>query len=562
MFFSEMKAIATPNVAFLPLFYEVLVQFPAFYKALKIRCNPSLQTEAGQLQWLYFDGNQESFQQMSRSAVLDWLLPQFEGKDAVAFPILLEMLQMQVDAPTSDLEAYLLELIDLGLLEWQWPETGLTASWCGNLYQFLGFLPTETVIVEAAHLLAWLRTAARTLGFLSVPEVKTVQEECLTQLRLFFTQYGVPMPPISAEQIFFEDVAQAVASTVPPDTIRDLAVSVQENWLSRPQHGFTGLRAQLQHFGAELLNIEQNMPFLAFCKAFLAAKQAQKISDEPFLAPIYRGKMGMLLQPYLDNGQWRAVVNGLFQGGGKMYARWLHLFPSTLREQLEDWFESTGAFPFPWHDWNNANFQPLTVARTLRTPDARKSAANTLDLNKLSVRRGMDGVLCLWDVSTNQQVILSDLGLEALASKPPVYQILGYLGTAYVSIEALQTDITSWKMLQAGCFYRPRLESGPLVLFRACWRLEPDWYAFLTEQKNENFFFALHTAFEALGIPRQFFARKGKEKPQYFDQHHPLSMLQLEKWMRQHPEPIWITEMLPLPEQAGESATELVLEIG
>ncbi len=563
VFFTETKAIATPNVAFLPVFYEVLLQFPVFYTALKVQLNPSLQRQDGQLGFLYFDGTRESFQQVPENAVLNWLVPQLQSNGAeMLFPMLKQLLLGQIEASEPDIEAYILELIDVGLLEWQLPEKGLTASWCSNLYQFLGFLPTEAPIVEAAHLLTWLRTAARTLAFLSVEEARVAQEACLDQLSTYFTRYGVPMPPIPAEQVFFEDVSFSEENIVPPAAITNLATAVHHQWQASAEHVITGMRAQLQVFGKKCLSVGTQMPFLDFCKAFMQDPSAQDATENPVYIPAYSGKIGMMLQPFLENGQWRAVINGLYPGGGKMYARWLHLFSNTLREQLEPWMDAIDAYPFPWHDWNNANFQPLTSTRALRTPDARRNTANGLDLNALWVRHAEHGEIVLWDDQQNKRVHLIDLGLEAPSVKPPVFQLLWHLGTPYVSVAALLPKEAAWVQLQPACFYRPRIEAGPLVLFRASWRLDAAWCAQFSELKNADFFFAFPKACKSLNIPSQFFARINQEKPQYFDQNNPISMLQLEKWMRQHPASLWITEMLPLPAQAGKSATELVLEIG
>ena len=563
VFFTETKAIATPNVAFLPVFYEVLLQFPVFYTALKLQLNPSLQRKDGQLGFLYFDGARESFQQVPENDVLNWLVPQLQSSDSeMLFPMLKQLLLGQIEATEPDIEAYILELIDVGLLEWQLPEKGLTASWCSNLYQFLGFLPTEAPIVEAAHLLTWMRTAARTLAFLSVEEARAAQEACLDQLSAYFTRYGVPMPPIPAEQVFFEDVSFSVENTVPPAAIASLATAVHHQWHAGTEHTITGMRAQLQVFGKKCLSVGTQMPFLDFCKAFMQDPTAQDAPETPVRMPAYSGKIGMMLQPFLENGQWRAVINGLYPGGGKMYARWLHLFSNTLREQLEPWMDATNAYPFPWHDWNNANFQPLASTRALRTPDARRNATNSLNLNALYVRHAEQGEIVLWDDQQNKKVQLIDLGLEAPEVKPPVYQLLWHLGTPYVSVAALLPQGAAWEPVQSACFYRARIEAGPLVLFRASWHLEAAWCAQFSEQKNADFFFAFRKASKLLDLPTQFFARMNQGKPQFFDQDNPFSMLQLEKWMRQHPASLRITEMLPLPAQVGDSAMELVLEVG
>jgi hypothetical protein len=207
------KAICTPNVALLPALYDVLLREPAFFRALHLRLNPCVTAAnwAGteHATWLYFDGEREAFQRLDPDPVADFLVEKMlENRSAMRFADLLSALENEVEAEPKSLQSLVFQLVDIGLLEWPLPERGLSPGWCGSLYHFLGYLPSAPVLTDAAYLLQWLRTAARTLPFQPLEAAQATQREAVAQARAFFERHGGAMPPIAAEQVFFEDVAQ------------------------------------------------------------------------------------------------------------------------------------------------------------------------------------------------------------------------------------------------------------------------------------------------------------------------------------------------------------------
>jgi len=571
-YFAQMKAIATPNVALLPALYEVLLRHPDFYTSLKIRLNPCIISPEGTaekgLEWLYFDGEQEGFQSLQPDAVTHLVMGALleEGRQ-MPYPALLSILLEAVDADTGALEHFLQKLIDMGLLEWVLPEVGLSAGWCGSLYQYLGFLPAESPIVEAAALLQWLRTAARTLSFQDVDTARQTQVETLQTARDFFDRFGGTMPPIPPEQVFFEDVDQPVEALIPPEVLRDIAEELADAWQARRECRQPAFKAALTRFAENQMAEGESLDFLTFSKKYLQSKLHKTDISEPVYAPKFKGKIGALLQIFRENGRWRATVNALFPGGGKLFARWLHLFPAEVREQLRDWQDSGENAPwtFPWQGWNNANFQAQAVAATIAVPDSKLSAREQVLPAAVQVKRSREG-LQLCDASSGRHIHLSDLGLEAPQSRPPAMQVLRQLGVPYVSMDALLPEKRAWAEEQEHWSRRPRLEQGALVLARAQWFLKPALIARLSALHDLEFLLQVREIFAAMQAPRHFFARFAETKPQYVDCNNPVSMQQFEKMLRSGQGALWLTEMLPLPEQCfvekdGLRAAEFVLEL-
>jgi hypothetical protein len=567
-YFSEAKSAVTPNVGLLPLIYEILLREPAFYRALSLRLNPCITKITSPLEWLYHDGTQESIQRVEPDAVLLFVLElMLEKGRAMVFPALVEALAEAVSAPKEALESFVFELVAIGALEWRLPETGISASWCGGLYQFLGFLPAEPVIVETAHLLQWLRTAARTLPFQSTEGALEAQQDAHETVKQYLEAHGVTMPPITPARIFFEDVEQSVDCALPPAIMQDLAKAIKELWHQKPTHALPLFKSQLALFAQQTLLQHDRMDFMAFAKAFLAAKpQLDLLEIKPFYAPVYKGKIGALVQIFKEGDSYKAVLNALFPGGGKLFARWIHLFPAQTREQLEQWMaeQSPDVIPFPWHDWSNANFQPFQHTLGLAVPDSRLKAQQEFQLGDLQVALTPEGPR-LKRPGTEDYLWFTDLGLEAPSQKMPVLQVLWQLGVPHVSVFSLHPEAQDWQSRGLACRYRARVESGMLVLLRASWAFEAAAFETILGRSDAAFFREIQVLFQSLDVPQHFFVQYASEKPQYFDWSNPLSMKQLQLILRQKPEILFVTEMLPGPdqcvvEQVGLRAAEFVLE--
>lgn len=549
--FSVVKQVVTPNVALLPILYEVLLQEPAFYNSLNIQLNPGLQDVDDGEEWLYFNGTQESVQYLHHAPVLDVVKDCLEGSvSGKAFSVVQSLLSDKTDRTPEEAFGLLSQLIDYGYIEWIFPEKGFAAGWAGSLYNYLGFLPSAPRITDAAFLLQWLRTAARTLSFQSVDDAKETQRESLEQCRIFFERYGYAFPEIPPERIFYEDVADNVQSDVPEEVIKNGVRHLREALKNAAPYRISGLRARVIQFGNGLLQPGESIPFLSFSKLFLANTEAGQYS-EVVENQLNTETVGVLIQFYkTETGDYRAVVNGLYPGGGKMMARWLHLFPSYATEQLKEW-QSAGGLSFPWQHWSNTNFHPATGKEEVNVPGGRvgRSPASILLKNLLVTRT--ENALQLIEQNRDRQIIFTDLGLDAPDTRPPIIQVLWHLGVPFVSAGVF-SGVTHPATLEEGVFFRKRMEYESIVLSRATWWIAPEvWLKALKQHDTSTAasFLSLRTLLSKWGIPRWFFAGYKNEPARCFDQHSPLLMQELMKMTETGGKTLVITEMLPTPEQ-------------
>lgn len=566
LFFPETKAAVTPNVALLPALYDVLLDEPVFYRALSVGLNPCItETQSDTYTWIYFDGTHESFQQMPASPAVRFVVEVLLAQQRqLPFPALLSSFAESADATREASERFLLDLLDVGLLEWKLPERGLSPGWCGGLYQFLGFLPGEPAIVDTAALLQWLRTTARTLPFQPVEAAREAQTAALQAVQRFFEKYGRPVPAIPVEQLFYEDVERPARANVPPEVIRSLADALADCWLAQKRQVTPQAKAQMLYFAQAEWPDADAVDFMVFCKKLLQNDTLGAVMTTVETSPARR-KIGVLMQVFQEAGAWKAVINGLFPGGGKLFARWLHLFPADFTHKLRDWHAESAALAFPWQGWDNANFQPESGTKQLAVPGARMAGAEAVLLGNVALR-ATAFQLELIDKRSGAAFELTDLGLEAPDSRPPAMRTLWHLGVPNVSLESLlPMETVGWQSKGQGWRFRPRIEQGPLVLRRALWEVSAGFGVSWLRDDEQDSFQAMRAGLKEMGVPSRFFARRRREKPQYFDQDSPVLMLLLAKTLRTA-SPVYFSEMLPLPEQAlvendGPRVAEFVLEL-
>lgn len=554
--FPDHKRAVSPNAGLLPAIYDALLQHPVFFRSLRVRLNPCITGITNTYKWLYHNGAEEGFQQSPDAPVLDALVARLlECGRSASFETLTGYLQSVADADPAALETWLLELTDTGFLEWEWPENGRTASWTGNLYQYLGSLPAEQIVVDTAMLLQWLRTTARTLPYLDAHAGMQALQDAWLQVQAYFERYEVPCPDIPLERLFYEDVAYSQPIIVPETYLSAWANQLENLRHSTAPHPLPPLRSA---FIAYLKQFDEPTPWLAAARGFMEAGLPE--TDAPVRAPADRGKTGALLQPFLENGRWKAVVNALYPGGGKMLARWMHLFPASAQQSLREWNASTKDLAaFPFQGWHNANFQPAVCPAGLATPGDRVNRPGATLLGDLQVAV-QENSLQLTDGATGRYLQLTDLGLEAPESRPPAMQLLWHSGVPYRAARTLlQPEQLNTTRTPQGWRYRPRVETAQFILARAVWFLDPADYAAWQHLSGFEFFQSVRTALIENGIPRRFFARFEQEKPQYFDFDSPLLMLVFEKAIRKARGALALTEMAPVPEANGY-ACEMAIE--
>ncbi|TXC85241.1 lantibiotic dehydratase [Luteibaculum oceani] len=140
--------------------------------------------------------------------------------------------------------------------------------------------------------------------------------------------------------------------------------------------------------------------------------------------------MAMFIQPYHDDKKIKGVVNSMFPGYGKMFSRFLHLFPSELTEALiqantsgegnKIYVENTDASYF------NANLHPPLMPYEINTPGGHNTLEpkQQISVTDLLVAPNSEGGLKLVHSQRNKEVSLFDLGFQGHKGRSELYQLL------------------------------------------------------------------------------------------------------------------------------------------
>jgi hypothetical protein len=550
------KNAITPNVAFLPLLYDGLLRVPAFYRHLHVQLGAVEATDMG-FRWLMYDGAQESRQNAPLQPALGLVLALLpSGTGPMPFAELLSGMEREVDDATDNIEAFLRQLTDTGFLQWVLPEQGLSASWASQLYQKLGFFPADPSITAVAALLQYWRNVGRVLAYQPLQEAMNTQRELSAYVGSVLSDLGVDAGVFSPETISYEDVDASQHARIPVGELQGLTEQLQRLWQSQDAVVLPPERARL----LGVLAPGECLSLNAFYQRLRT--NPPELPDGPLAVPPWRGTMGAILQPYWENGRWKAVVNGLFPGGGKLMARWLHLFDSRVQEALVQW-QDPEAFAFPWQGWSNANLQPALCRNQLIVPGGRTAhlpGGRIVRLENLHVeRRGNELLLC--EQAGGAPIRFNDPGLEDVRSRPYMQRLLWRLGTPYVSVAAFGPAEDTTAPI-GGWIAAPRVVQGDLVWRRAFWVADSAIRASWPLKEGYAFFRFFYQLAADVGLPTRSFCQFDREKPQYLDLESPVLVEQFRRRMLQRLDAtLVLTEMLPAAARVpGGRAQEVVVE--
>ncbi|MEM9822443.1 MAG: lantibiotic dehydratase, partial [Bacteroidota bacterium] len=210
---------------------ELLVHYPPFYQHLSLSLNSSLEEEED-YRFLLNSRNVESLQVVQKDPVVQVIIGLFkQGKPSLSFLTLLERVSAYIDAPIDVLAAYLDQLVKVGLLEWQWPVSGMHPFWLEQLLDFLPQTEEDELLTDLSNLLKRLRWGKTLLGQVPAIQKVNIQKECHQQLKTFWEHYQVHLPEsaevwqegepfqrlssrafiFKPENLFFEDCRSEVA---------------------------------------------------------------------------------------------------------------------------------------------------------------------------------------------------------------------------------------------------------------------------------------------------------------------------------------------------------------
>ncbi|MFK7772635.1 MAG: lantibiotic dehydratase [Saprospiraceae bacterium] len=594
---------------------NILLQDPTFFRQLKLRVNPSLVLKDNEFHFLKNTKNIETIQQLEASGILEELL-QTIPQEGLKFEIVANKLLVFVEADQESIENYLLELIEIGLIEWQWDFSGLSFNWELMLEEKL--LSMDDFSNKGDWLLC-LEQMKKSKMQMEIPE-SDYRYSLLKSLKNDFEKLGINQ--IIPELIVFEDVQKNTSIELSENEIKPIIQSLDSLLQFLEPLVENEMKNKISQCWDENFKEETSVPLMHFYQKYFQTtfnnntfKNDNKIrilnsiksrlkenfeidqnGDLNFsikaLEYIFpkrqrnsKNSYSGLFQFYKNEEKTKAVINGLTPGYGKLFGRFSPLFDKEITIQLQKWnskiqnenlwVENVDASIF------NANLHPPLLSCEIKNV----SSQNNLPLeNQIPIK----DIEVIWEedleepilifAKTKMQISIFDFGFEHPENRSPMFQLLNGFSLPHATYRFFLKLVNEVFEEQKpnefkGC--RKVSIDNHLVLQRRS--LEVTHSSFPQKEKNESnssFFLRIQKWKSAHHFSQYIFLKpildsdnsnssrnKDFYKPQLFDLHSPVAIVLLQKILEKHLGKFWIEEILPNEEgMVGDSVSEFVVQ--
>ena len=274
----------------------------------------------------------------------------------------------------------------------------------------------------------------------------------------------------------------------------------------------------------------------------------------------------LILQPFQENGDYKAVLNGASIGFGKQFARFLPMFDEKVTSDFKN--ENTSA-SIRLAELNDASFfngnqHPHLVETGINTPTTLPFLEQNILANHLIIKK-LDKEWVLFDTEKNERVIPLDLGIEHPAFRSPYYQLLHHFSYKIANFRIFNDYIN----FQYPKHKKPRITiDNQLITQRMTWFFEVSALPFLQKNQSESDYFqAVQKWQKTYDLPNLVYvsiphfqpennqinsdaAPQGDDyKPQMIDFQNPMLISLFARIVKKVPSQLVVEEMLPTEEQ-------------
>ncbi|HHH50008.1 MAG TPA: hypothetical protein ENK52_03410 [Saprospiraceae bacterium] len=591
-----------------------------YYANLNIRLNTTIWKKENQYLFLLNINNLESIIELERADILDFIIARLPSSKNYA--LLIEELKSELDFDESSLDHYLQSLIAQGFLEWEWPVNPDARDWvnvmllhfqnCSDFYvkeQFIDFckrLQTTTNDFANSDLLKRIALQKQSLAdwnllkeYLDNKQLKD-QFDFSNQIKL------------SPEKIFYEDCT-ATLEKHPSKAFLSERLSLLKKCL-RISASFIEKQKQKELLNC-FLNKNENkepIPFLQFYQHYYQSKKQAKSVNQKTSIGNSKQEVAVLQAFSFQNGILsitkeqllnlskaistrkepipfssliqiagnQLVVNAVAPGYGKLYTRFLPLFPKEMENELKNYnklltqkeifVENKDASHF------NTNIESdildVEIAHTQSADIQQQKHVGLKDI--VVARSSTKDKLKLFHRLSQKEIKIIDLSIESLETRSPSFQLLQKFSNESPSIKTLLILLNQEYKIQYGnILFYPRIEiAKKLILQRKKWIIPKDE---IPNRKKYNSFYdyfkAINNWRKSIDLPQYVFVKlslkqnlnsRTQHKPQLIDFQSPLFMQLFQKISNKEITNLQIEEMLPKPDQLmPEKGRSFVTEI-
>ena len=558
------------NNYLLAYWQTILEGLPGFYGQLPLVVNPSWRRTGAGYTFLLNSRNVESIQELAEHPLVAALVTLL-ADGSLPFAELLEKALEWVDAEPEELAQFIRELIDYGVLEWDWPLSGRSVNWLEDLRELLRRSPPFAEQADLQRVLDGLAEGKRQLEQVSAEQRAPILLEMQRTLEAGFAPYlsgeeasseaqgfqriGVGEFNFRAEKLVYEDVSSAEGLEW---SVEDGTSIARE--LDRLLLRLEGIaewpweKAIAEHYTTHYGD-RASVDLLSFYDSFyrrdglgqneqqLRPEWVDPLLDQLRAADYCDTQSGHCRLPwsFIDNclpapdsipreqgpaqaalvqlerheGQWRALVEANLQGYGKMMGRFLHLFPKELTQAIRSWNAAQCPDSERWIEnvdasYFNANIYPPLLDWELAAPGSQNELPpqQRIALVEVEVFAGPHGPQ-LRHRSTQQRLRPFNFGLEALGNRSAMYRLLQAFAYRSPSTDLLVqlVDAAYGGTDDRGVWHFPRIALGDHLLLQRRRWYFPRQTLPTYEQSEADFFLAVQTWRRQWRLPRHVFIR-------------------------------------------------------
>lgn len=469
----EFKSFSEPLTSYINInniilleFQDLLLEKPSFYRQLKLNLNPTLRKVKEEFVFIKNDNNIERIQRLEYSEVLEAIYHIFKKGEKINFSEAIKNLLEIVEASADDLESFLLQIIETGFLEWEWPIKGLTNDWEIKFCVWLRSLE------EFEGKEVWIKILRKLNLYKSLYQKSNAMQRIfyVNEITKELKKPEIGISKVIPELIFFEDVRVDHEHSFSSKAIKDIINSLDKFLNILQPFCKDQLKQKIKYCFEKNYNKSDEVELLNFYENFYAhdfkidsnqdlssieSKKALdsaikkiaiqegdgriKISSEVLEKEIHKERKddatstsyGGLFQFYSEGGKTKAVLNGLATGYGKLFGRFLDLFDSTVTGEINQWNKEFSNEQY-WIEnkdasFFNANIHPPLLDLEIKSSNTQNQVSKFQQISISHLRVKWDEDLdqpLLYHFSDNKRCLIFDLGFEHPSNRSPLYQLL------------------------------------------------------------------------------------------------------------------------------------------
>ncbi len=597
----------------------LLLKEPTFFRQLKLKVNPTISIRNEEFHFIKNSKNVETIQQIEYSQILEELRSTIIPKEGITFSLVVIKLLDLVEADKESLENYLHELLELGFLEWDWGFSGLSFDWESKLQKLIFSMENFSNKTE------WNICIEKMVKFKNQLDGRDHEGRYIYQKNLIHDLEKIGIENLIPELLFFEDVQISTSIQLPENEISPIIQSLDSllrmlEPLMENEFKNRILNCWNQNFKKEvsvsLLHFYERfyqIPFDAAVANTFSKKENDILLEKIKVGIKERGKIDEngnlhfsskdlrdifpkenknslsrysgLFQFFKNEGEVKAVINGLTPGYGKLFGRFLPLFDKEITIHLQKW-NIENKVDFIWVEnvdasVFNANLHPSLLEFEIRNSRSQNnlSTEKQIPINEINVTwddKLQEPVLVY--AKNDERVLTFDFGFEHPENRSPMFQLLNGFGihhATYRYFTKLVNDLFFDENPNEIKGFRRIVIDEHLILQRQFQEVPNSFFPKKEKgESNSSNFLKIQNWKTENNIPQYIFVKPIQEagessskfnrdffKPQFIDLNSPIAIVLLQKILERHSGKIRIIEMVPNGEELiSESVAEFAIQ--